>query len=83
VSFARTLGELNHRYAARTIKEEMRENLVRMLRCKRGAVSRNRRVRHDGHPGAGHAILSKHDFILLGLRARRRPGFCAASSVPR
>jgi magnesium chelatase subunit I len=73
VSFARTLGELRSSgYAARTIKEEMRENLVRMLRCREelfpGIVGYDTTV----IPGLVNAILSKHDFILLGLRGQAK-----------
>src|SRR5208283_5310089 len=73
VSSAKTLGELKASgYAGRTIKEEMRENLVRMLRCREelfpGIVGYDTTV----IPGLVNAILSKHDFILLGLRGQAK-----------
>ena len=73
MSFAKTLGELKSSgYAGRTIKEEMRENLVRMLRCREelfpGIVGYDTTV----IPGLVNAILSKHDFILLGLRGQAK-----------
>ena len=50
----------------------MRENLVRMLRCREelfpGIVGYDTTV----IPGLVNAILSKHDFILLGLRGQAK-----------
>jgi magnesium chelatase subunit I len=73
VKLARTLGELRASgYVPRSIKEEMRENLVRMLRCREelfpGIIGYDSTV----IPGLVNAILSKHDFILLGLRGQAK-----------
>jgi magnesium chelatase subunit I len=73
VKLARTLGELKASgYVPRSIKEEMRQNLVRMLRCKEelfpGIIGYDSTV----IPGLVNAILSKHDFILLGLRGQAK-----------
>jgi len=73
LSFPRTLGELKSSgYAGRTIKEEMRANLVRMLRSREelfpGIIGYETTV----IPGLVNAILSKHDFILLGLRGQAK-----------
>ena len=69
MKLAKTLGELKSSgYAPRTIKEEMRGNLIRMLQSREelfpGIIGYDSTV----IPGLVNAILSKHDFILLGLR---------------
>jgi len=73
VALPSTLGELSASgYRARSVKEEMRENLIRMLRAKvelfPGIVGYDATV----VPGLVNAILSKHDFILLGLRGQAK-----------
>jgi magnesium chelatase subunit I len=73
VALPRTLGELSASgYRARSVKEEMRDNLIRMLRAKEelfpGIVGYDATV----VPGLVNAILSKHDFILLGLRGQAK-----------
>jgi magnesium chelatase subunit I len=54
------------------VKEEMRDNLVRMLRTREelfpGIIGYETTV----VPGLVNAILSKHDFILLGLRGQAK-----------
>ncbi|MCY4481676.1 MAG: sigma 54-interacting transcriptional regulator [Spirochaetaceae bacterium] len=61
--------------ADRTVKEEMRDNLVRMLRD--GAQVSDLFPGILGYektvlPGLVNAILSRHDFILLGLRGQAK-----------
>jgi magnesium chelatase subunit I len=73
VKLAKTLGELKSSgYAPRTIKEEMRGNLIRMLQSREelfpGIIGYDSTV----IPGLVNAILSKHDFILLGLRGQAK-----------
>jgi magnesium chelatase subunit I len=73
VADVKTLGELKKAgYRPRTIKEEMRANMVRMLREGQelfpGIVGYDTTV----IPGLVNAILSKHDFILLGLRGQAK-----------
>ena len=73
VKFAKTLGELKSSgYTPRTIKEEMRANLIRMLQTREelfpGIIGYDTTV----IPGLVNAILSKHDFILLGLRGQAK-----------
>jgi magnesium chelatase subunit I len=73
-----TLGALKRghfneaRYGRRTVKEEMRENLLRMLRGKEplfpGIVGYEETVT----PQIVHAILSRHHMILLGLRGQAK-----------
>ena len=69
----RTLGELKKSgYTPRSIKEELRSNVVRMLRAKEelfpGIIGYDSTV----IPGLVNAILSRHDFILLGLRGQAK-----------
>ena len=68
-----TLGELKKSgYRAVTVKEEMRRNLVRMLRS--GDKLFPGVVGYDDTviPGLINAILSRHDIILLGLRGQAK-----------
>jgi magnesium chelatase subunit I len=73
VKLAKTLGELKSSgYVPKTIKEEMRSNLIRMLRSREdlfpGIIGYDSTV----IPGLVNAILSRHDFILLGLRGQAK-----------
>ncbi len=78
MSVARTLGELRHstftaqRLGARRVKDELRENL--MLRLREGAPIFPRIVGYDDTvvPQIVNAILSRHNFILLGLRGQAK-----------
>src|SRR5205807_7447166 len=68
-----TLGELrNSGYKIRSIKEEMRENLLAKIaggeRTFPGIHGYDRTV----IPALHNAILSKHDVILLGLRGQAK-----------
>ena len=71
-----TLGELRQRYGStpRTVKEEIRDNLVRKLqsgeRLFPGVIGYDDTV----IPQLVNAILSRHNFILLGLRVEAEPG---------
>jgi len=73
VTLAKTLGELKRSgWKSRPVKDEMRENLVAMLRDGAdlfpGIVGYEKTV----IPGLVNAILSRHDFILLGLRGQAK-----------
>jgi magnesium chelatase subunit I len=69
-----TLGELRQQVGARrrSVKEEVRENLVRKLRAGDtlfpGIIGYNDTV----IPQLVNAILSRHNFILLGLRGQAK-----------
>lgn len=73
-----TLGELRRsdyteaRVARRTVKDEMRENLV--CRLKRGDALFPGIVGYEDSvvPQMVNAILSRHNFILLGLRGQAK-----------
>ena len=70
----RTLGELRQQYGSqpRTVKEEIRENLVRKLQAGEplfpGVIGYDDTV----IPQLVNAILSRHNFILLGLRGQAK-----------
>ena len=67
----RTLGELRETgYASRSVKDEMRANLRRRLG--EGGPIFPGIIGYDDSviPGIAHAVLSRHNFILLGLRGQ-------------
>ncbi|MGA2336895.1 MAG: magnesium chelatase [Terriglobales bacterium] len=78
MSFARTLGELRQsaftaqRLASRRVKDELRENL--MARLREGTTIFPGIVGYDDTvvPQIVNAILSRHNFILLGLRGQAK-----------
>jgi len=78
MSVARTLGELRHssftahRLGSRRVKDELRENL--MLRLREGSAIFPGIVGYDDTvvPQIVNAILSRHNFILLGLRGQAK-----------
>ncbi len=78
MSIARTLGELRRspftagRLAARRVKDELRENL--MSRLSAGSPIFPGIVGYDDTvvPQIVNAILSRHNFILLGLRGQAK-----------
>ena len=78
MSFARTLGELRQspftaqRLGARRVKDELRENL--MSRLREGDAIFPGIVGYDDTvvPQIVNAILSRHNFILLGLRGQAK-----------
>jgi len=78
MSSARTLGELRRspfseqRLVSRRVKDELRENLMGRL-CRREAIFPGI-VGYDDTvvPQIVNAILSRHNFILLGLRGQAK-----------
>jgi magnesium chelatase subunit I len=69
----RTVGELRRGgYAPRTVRQEIRGNLLRMLAAREplfpGVLGYERTV----VPGVVNALLAGHDFILLGLRGQAK-----------
>src|SRR5690349_3572366 len=68
-----TLGQLRAAgYQPRTVKEELRANLIARIRAGEelfpGIVGYEKTV----IPQLENAILSRHDFILLGLRGQAK-----------
>jgi magnesium chelatase subunit I len=78
MNLPRTLGELRQspfsedKLRNRSVKDEMRENLIAKLRCDKplfpGIVGYDDTV----IPQLVNAILSRHNFILLGLRGQAK-----------
>ena len=73
MNLPRTLGELKARgYRPRSVKDELRENLAARIRAGEnpfpGVIGYDRTV----VPQIQNAILSGHDFILLGLRGQAK-----------
>ena len=70
---AKTVGTLREKgYRSRSVKQEMRENLITMLRAKEplfpGIIGYDDTV----IPELVNAILSKHDVLFLGLRGQAK-----------
>ena len=68
-----TLGELIEAgYRPKSVKDEIRSNLIRKIEAKEnvfpGIIGYDRTV----IPALQNAILSRHDFILLGLRGQAK-----------
>jgi magnesium chelatase subunit I len=74
----RTLGDLrssefgNESYRTRTIKDEMRQNLIRKLQRKDPIFSGIIGYEETVVPQVINAILSRHNMILLGLRGQAK-----------
>ncbi len=73
MSKPKTLGELKSSgYISRSVKDEMRANLITRLKTNEplfsGIIGYDKTV----IPQLIHALLSKHDFILLGLRGQAK-----------
>ncbi|HUR34136.1 MAG TPA: sigma 54-interacting transcriptional regulator [Vicinamibacterales bacterium] len=69
-----TLGELRQRYGSqpRTVKEEIRDNLVRKLQAGEPLFPGVIGYEDTVIPQLVNAILSRHNFILLGLRGQAK-----------
>ena len=73
MSRPRTLGELKatgHRH--RSVKDEMRENVIARLRAQAPLFPGVVGYEHTVEPQIVNAMLSRHDFILLGLRGQAK-----------
>jgi len=73
MSRPRTLGELKTAgYRSRSVKDELRDNVI--LRLRAGAPLFPGVVGYENtvEPQIVNAILSRHDFILLGLRGQAK-----------
>jgi magnesium chelatase subunit I len=78
MNLPRTLGELRHstfteqRLRARRVKDELRENLTARLRSSGPIFSGIVGYDDSVVPQIVNAILSRHNFILLGLRGQAK-----------
>ena len=70
---AKTLGELKRKgYQSRSVKNEMRENLIRKLRAGKTLFPGIIGYEESVIPQIVNAILAKHNIILLGLRGQAK-----------
>jgi magnesium chelatase subunit I len=70
---ARTLGELKASgYAARSVKDEMRANLIKKLRAGEKLFPGILGYEETVIPQLVNAVLAKHNLILLGLRGQAK-----------
>lgn len=69
----RTLGDLKQTdWESISVKEEMRRNLIRMLKEKKPFFPDIIGYENSVIPQLQHALLAKHDVILLGLRGQAK-----------
>lgn len=69
----RTLGELKKSgYASRTVKEELRANLIARIRAKKPLFDGIHGYEHTVIPALERAILAGHSINLLGLRGQAK-----------
>src|SRR4029078_12103557 len=68
-----TVGQLKeHGYVARSVKDEMRGNLIRKLRAGEDLCPGIVGYRDTVIPQVVNGILSKHDLLFLGLRGQAK-----------
>ena len=69
----RTLGELKAAgYRHRSVKDELRDNVIARLRSRGKLFPGIIGYEHTVEPQIVNALLSRHDFILLGLRGQAK-----------
>src|SRR5204863_9892211 len=77
----RTLGELKATgYRHRSVKDELRDNVIARLRERTTLFPGIVGYEHTVEPQIVNAILSRHDFILLGLRGQAKTRLLRALS---
>ncbi len=68
-----TLGELKAAgYHSRTVRDELRANVIARLRARQPLFPGIVGYEHTVEPQIVNALLSRHDFILLGLRGQAK-----------
>src|SRR5438874_4925242 len=73
VTKIKTLGELKKSgYASRTIKEEIRENLIKKIRSKENTFPGIVGYEDTVIPDTERALLSRHNILFLGLRGQAK-----------
>ena len=74
MSRPQTFGELQASgYRPRSVKDELRANVIARLRSGEPLFPGIVGYEHTVEPQIVNALLSKHDFILLGLRSTAIP----------
>ncbi len=73
MSRPRTLGELQSSgYQSRSVKDELRANVIAAMRSGEPLFPGVLGYEHTVEPQIVNALLSRHDFILLGLRGQAK-----------
>ncbi len=73
MTFAKTLGELKQSgYKPRSIKQELRENLMRKIANKETVFEGILGFEDSVIPDLQRAILSRHNILMLGLRGQAK-----------
>ena len=73
ISKLKTLGQLvKSGYTSRSIKDELRENLIRKIMSKETVFKGVHGYENTVIPELERAILSKHNINLLGLRGQAK-----------
>jgi magnesium chelatase subunit I len=73
MSRPRTLGDLKATgYRSRTVRDELRANVVARLRARQPLFPGIVGYQNTVEPQIVNALLSRHDFILLGLRGQAK-----------
>lgn len=68
-----TLGELKKSgYTSRSVKDEIRENLIKHIKAGSSVFEGIKGYEKTVIPQIEHAILARHDIILLGLRGQAK-----------
>ena len=68
-----TLGELKEAgYQPKTIKEELRQNLIKKLKAKEDTFNGIIGYEETVIPDVERALLSKHNILFLGLRGQAK-----------
>lgn len=69
----KTIGELRKSgWVSRSVKDEIRMNMTRMIKQKENIFEGIKGYDKTVIPQIQHALLSRHDFILLGLRGQAK-----------
>src|SRR6188768_3416063 len=70
---ATTLGELKKQgYSPKSIKDEIRENLIKKIRSKENAFPGILGYEDSVIPDTERALLSRHNILFLGLRGQAK-----------
>ena len=72
-SLAELRGTIWQQHAGRSVKDEIRQNLVVALRSGTPLFKGVRGYQDTVVPAVVNALLSRHTFILLGLRGQATP----------
>ena len=73
ITRTKTLGELQKAgYKSRTIKEEIRENLIRKIKAKESTFPGIVGYEETVIPDTERALLSRHNILFLGLRGQAK-----------